>query len=108
MSPAEFYKSIETPFVAGLQGQYGSEQQVFAATEAEKQRKFEAQQEKLRRQQQERLARSGGGGQSQDSNAYANYVANMYGQSQQPQQSATQSAATGFANAVPLAIANRR
>ena len=100
LSPAEFYKSIETPFVAGLQGQFASEQQVFAAKEAEKQRKFEA--------QQRRLARSGGGGGSQDSNALPNYIMNQYGQPQQPQQSATQSAATSFANAVPLAIANRR
>lgn len=108
MSPAEYFQAIQSPYVAGLQGQYGSEQQVFAATEAEKQRKFEAQQEKLRRQQQERLARSGGGGGSQDSNALPNYIMNQYGQPQQPQQSATQSAATGIANAVPLAIANRR
>lgn len=100
LSPAEFYKSIETPFVAGLQGQFASEQQVFAAKEAEKQRKFEA--------EQRRLARSGGGGQSQDSNAYANYVANMYGQSQQPQQSAGQAAATGIAQGTTLGIANRR
>ena len=102
LSPAEFYKSIETPFVAGLQGQFASEQ--------EKQRfEYEKQLAEQKFRQAKQLQRSaGGGGGSQDSNAYANYVANMYGQSQQPQQSATQSAATSFANAVPLAIANRR
>jgi hypothetical protein len=108
MSPAEYFQAIQSPYVAGLQGQYGSEQQVFAATEAEKQRKFEAQQEKLRRQQQERLARSGGGGGSQDGNAYANYVASQYGQPQQPQQSAGQAAATGITQGTTLGVANRR
>jgi len=108
MSPAEYFQAIQSPYIAGLQGQYGSEQQVFAATEAEKQRKFEAQQEKLRRQQQERLARSGGGGGSQDGNAYANYVASMYGQPQQPQQSTGQAVATGVTQGTTLGIVNRR
>lgn len=101
MSPAEFYKSIETPFVAGLQGQFASEQ--------EKQRfEYEKQLAEQKFRQAKQLQRSGGGGGSQDGNAYANYVANMYGQSQQPQQSAGQSAATGVAQGTTLGIANRR
>lgn len=101
LSPAEFYKSIETPFVASLQGQFGSEQ--------EKQRfEYEKQLAEQKFRQAKQLQRSAGGGGSQDADAYANYVASQYGQSQQPQQSTGQAAATGFANAVPLAIANRR
>jgi hypothetical protein len=101
LSPAEYFQAIQSPYVAGLQGQFASEQ--------EKQRfEYEKQLNEQKFKQAQKLQKSGGGGQSQDGNAYANYVASMYGQPQQPQQSATQSATTGFANAVPLAIANRR
>lgn len=101
LSPAEFYKSIETPFVAGLQGQFASEQ--------EKQRfEYEKQLAEQKFRQAKQLQRSAGGGGSQDADAYANYVANMYGQSQQPQQSAGQAAATGIAQGTTLGIVNRR
>ena len=97
--PFEQFQAIQGPLMSGLSGQQATQL-------AEQQQGYDIKklQEAARLNKQNR----GGGGQSQDSNAYANYVANMYGQSQQPQQSATQSAATGFANAVPLAIANRR
>ena len=101
MSPAEYFQAIQSPFVAGLQGQFASEQ--------EKQRfEYEKQLAEQKFRQAKQLQRSAGGGGSQDANAYPNYAISQYGQPQQPQQSATQSATTSFANAVPLAIANRR
>ena len=101
LSPAEFYKSIETPFVAGLQGQFASEQ--------EKQRfEYEKQLAEQKFKQAKQLQRSGGGGGSQDSNALPNYIMNQYGQPQQPQQSTGQAVATGITQGTTLGIANRR
>lgn len=73
-----------------IQGQLQSQQQGWTSAEAEKQRKFEAEQEKLRRQQAERLAKSGGGGGGNNAaqNAWAQYIMNQY---QQPQQGQGQS-----------------
>lgn len=104
MSPAEYFQAIQSPYIAGLQGQYGSEQQ-------KQQFEYEKQLNKQKFQQAQKLQQSGGGGGgggSQDANAYANYVASMYGQPQQPQQSAGQSAATGVAQGTTLGIVNRR
>ena len=101
LSPAEYFQAIQSPFVAGLQGQFASEQ--------EKQRfEYEKQLAEQKFRQAKQLQRSAGGGGSQDSDAYANYVAGMYGQSQQPQQSAGQAAATGIAQGTTLGIVNRR
>jgi hypothetical protein len=101
LSPAEYFQAIQSPYVAGLQGQFASEQ--------EKQRfEYEKQLNEQKFKQAQKLQRSGGGGQSQDGNAYANYVASMYGQPQQPQQSTGQAVATGITQGTTLGIANRR
>lgn len=104
MSPAEYFQAIQSPYIAGLQGQYGSEQQ-------KQQFEYEKQLNKQKFQQAQKLQQSGGGGGgggSQDANAYANYVASMYGQPQQPQQSTGQAVATGVTQGTTLGIANRR
>jgi hypothetical protein len=101
LSPAEYFQAIQSPYVAGLQGQFASEQ--------EKQRfEYEKQLNEQKFKQAQKLQKSGGGGQSQDGNAYANYVASMYGQPQQPQQSTGQAVATGITQGTTLGIVNRR
>lgn len=101
MSPAEYFQAIQSPYIAGLQGQFASEQQ-------KQQFEYEKKLAEQKFKQAQQLQRSGGGGGSQDTNAFANYVASQYGSSQQPQQSTGQSAATGFAQGTTLAVANRR
>lgn len=97
--PFEQYQAIQGPLMSGLSGQQATQL-------AEQQQGYDIKklQEAARLNKQNR----GGGGGSQDANAYANYVANMYGQSQQPQQSAGQSIATGIAQGTTLGIVNRR
>ena len=99
MSPAEYFQAIQGPLMSGLSGQQATQL-------AEQQQGYDIKklQEAARLNKQNR----GGGGQSQDGNAYANYVASMWGQPQQPQQSAEQAAATGVAQGTTLGIANRR
>lgn len=104
MSPAEYFQAIQSPYIAGLQGQYGAEQ---TAQEIEARKQLSRQEYQQNKKLQQSGNRGGGGG-SQDANAFANYVASQYGQPQQPQQSAGQSAATGFAQGTTLGIANRR
>lgn len=88
-----------------IQGQLQGQQQGWTSAEAEKQRKFEAQQEKLRRQQQERLAKSGGGGGNNAAqNAWAQYYMNQYQQPQQQTQSTGNAAITGGAQGIGAGI----
>jgi len=104
LSPAEYFQSIQSPFVAGLQGQFASEQ--------EKQRfEYEKQLNEQKFKQAQKLQRSGGGGGGASSadQAFANYIMGGYQQQgTQPQQSAGQSAAQGLAQGGMLATINRR
>jgi hypothetical protein len=97
--PFEQFQAIQGPLMSGLSGQQATQL-------AEQQQGYDIKklQEAARLNKQNR----GGGGQSQDGNAYANYVASMYGQPQQPQQSTGQAVATGITQGTTLGIVNRR
>lgn len=97
--PFEQYQAIQGPLMSGL-----STQQATQLAEQQQGYDIKKLQEAARLNKQNR----GGGGQSQDGNAYANYVASMYGQPQQPQQSTGQAVATGIAQGTTLGIVNRR
>jgi hypothetical protein len=104
MSPAEYFQAIQSPYVAGLQGQFASEQ--------EKQRfEYEKQLAEQKFRQAQKLQRSGGGGGGASSadQALANYIMGGYQQQgTQPQQSAGQSFGQGVAQGGMLATINRR
>jgi hypothetical protein len=85
---------------------YGQGQQLeFTGTEAERQRKWQEEQERLNREQRDRLAkRTGGGGQNNNGAEIAAYIMNRYGSGPQTGTTPAQSAQTGVAQGVGAGI----